>query len=222
MWKRLGHSLSPKQVLGVVAVVLVGAVCLYGAYRGVTAIVHRHGLQRSIPGVLAGVRDQRETLIRVIESYKSHFGFYPPLLTPTGTNRGLLNPLCYELLGVRFNAQTAQFFIPTSKDGVSVDEAKKYFNMSSFSNCLPFPNWPTNFLANRPIPTTQLLKDGDLFGVGLGYADFLPSELWEDFDFSAWRYVTNPAEHNPGKFDLWIDVKVAGKHFTIGNWPEVK
>src|SRR5580765_3008465 len=124
MWKRLGQSLSPKEVVGVIAVMLVGAGCLYASYRGVTAIVHRHGLERSIPGVLTGVREQRETLIGVIESYKSHFGFYPPLLTPPGTNRGFVNPLCYELLGVRFNAQTAQFYLPSSKDGVSVDRRK--------------------------------------------------------------------------------------------------
>jgi hypothetical protein len=37
-----------------------------------------------------------------------------------------------------------------------------------------------------------------------------------------WRYPTNPAEHNPDKSDLWIEVNVAGKHFTIGNLPEVK
>jgi hypothetical protein len=214
--------MSLKQSVGVIAALLVAVGCVYGSYRGVAAVWHRRILERAIPGVLAGVRGQEQTMIGVLESYKSHFGYYPPLFTTEGPTRGLLNPLCYELMGVRFEPKTAQFYIPASKDGISADEAQKYFNMRSFSNCLPFPALPTNFLANRPIPTTPLLKDGDLFGIGVGYTEFTPQELWEDFEFTPWRYVTNPAEHNPGKFDLWIEVNVAGKHFTIGNWPEVK
>lgn len=221
MWKRLGQSLSAKEMIGVVGVLLLIAGALYGAYRGAAAMWHRHGVEKSIPGVLAGVRTQRDTLIGVIESYKSQFGYYPPLFTGAGATRGVVNPLCYELEGVRFDPKTAQFHIATSKDGLSEDEAQKYFNARSFSNCLFFPKVPTNFLANRPIPTTPLLKDAELFGIGVGYTEFTPEAFWEDFEFTAWRYATNPAEHNQGKFDLWIEVNVAGKHFTIGNWPEV-
>jgi hypothetical protein len=81
---------------------------------------------------------------------------------------------------------------------------------------------PTNFLANRPLAITPLTKEADVFGIGLSYTEFTLESFWEDFEFTPWRYVTNPAEHNPGKFDLWVEVNVAGKHFTIGNWPEVK
>jgi len=81
---------------------------------------------------------------------------------------------------------------------------------------------PTNFLANRPIPISPLVKDEDVFGLGVGYTAFTPQEFWEDFEFTSWRYATNPAQHNPGKFDLWIEVNVAGKHFIVGNWDGVK
>jgi hypothetical protein len=198
------------------------AGAFYGGYRGVTAIWHHRAIERAIPNVLTGLRGQRDMMVDAIESYKKQFGFYPPLFTAAGPERGLLNPLCYELLGVRFEPKTAQFYIPSSKDGLSADEAQKYFNARSFSNCFPFPALPTNFMANRPFPITPLVKDIDLYGIGVGYTEFTPEALWEDFEFTPWRYVTNPAQHNPGKFDLWIEANVDRKHFTIGNWAEVK
>jgi len=222
MWKRLGHSLSPKEIVAVVLGLTVAAGLLYGCYWAVATFMHRRAIERAIPDVLAGLRNQEQMMVDAIESYKKQLGYYPPLLTNPGPERGLLNPLCYELLGVRFESKTAQFYISGSKDGLSKDEAQKYFNANSFSNCLPFPTQPTNFLANKPFPITPLFRDAELFGIGVGYTEFTPQELWEDFEFTPWRYVTNPALHNPGTFDLWIEVNVAGKHFTIGNWPEVK
>jgi hypothetical protein len=222
MWKTLRQPLSPKQLVTVVALLLLMTGLLYGLYRGIAAIWHRGMLERSIPAALAGVRAQREALVGAIETYKSHFGYYPPMFTGRGPERGVLNPLCYELLGVRFDQRRHEFFIPTTKDALSVDEVQKYFNMRFFSNCLVFPDFPTNFLSNRPLSFSPLVKDADVFGVGLGYTEFTPESFWEDFEYSPWRYATNPAEHNPGKYDVWVEVKVAGKQFTIGNWPEVR
>src|SRR5262249_59495176 len=140
-------------------------------------------------------------------------GYYPPMYTPSGSERGVFNPLCYELLGVRFDPRTKEFHIPITKDGLSIDEAQKYFNARSFSNSLPFPNLPTNFLGNHALSAAPLTNEVEVFGVSVGYTQFTPESCWEDYDFSPWRYTTNPAEHNPGKFDLWVEVRVAGKHF---------
>jgi hypothetical protein len=222
MWKRLGQPLSGKQIAGATLVVLLAMASAYGVYCAAAWVWHRGVVERSIPAALAGVRAQREELVGIIEAYKSKFGYYPPMFTPSGPGRGVFNPLCYELLGVRFDQSTKEFHIPITKDGLSVDEVQKYFNMRSFSNCLPFPTLPTNFLANRALSVAPLTNDADVFGVGLSYTEFTPESCWTDFDFTPWRYATNPAEHNPGKFDLWVEVNVAGKHFTIGNWAEVK
>jgi len=48
--------------------------------------------------------------------------------------------------------------------------------------------------------------------------EIIPENIIDYFDFSTWRYTTDPAEHNPGKFDLWVELDVEGKHFLIGNW----
>lgn len=219
---KLRQPLSAKQTGLVLAGLLLGAAALYGAYRVTTTFWHRRMLEKSIPGALAGIRAQREELAGVIETYKAHFGFYPPLLTPTSPDRGIINPLCYELLGTRFDRRSSAFYIPITKDGLAATAVRKFFKMDSFSNSLAFPTVPTNFLSNRAVAPQPLTRDADLFGLGLTYTMFTPEAFWEDYHFSPWRYATNPANHNPGKYDLWVEVDVAGKHFTIGNWSEVQ
>ncbi|HTL16407.1 MAG TPA: hypothetical protein VL793_04175 [Patescibacteria group bacterium] len=222
MWKKLRQPLSAAQSLAVVVLVLVTGSAVYGLYCGAAALWHRHMLKGSIPEVLAGVRQQRESLIAVIESYKGQFGYYPPMFTKTGAGRGTINPLCYELLGVQFNPHREEFRIPVSKDTLKTKEAQAFFNARSFSNCLVSPNVPTNFMAGHVLAVSMMTSAADLYGVGVTYPDFTPEAFWEDYEFSPWRYATNPAEHNPGKFDLWVEINVAGQHFTIGNWPQVK
>jgi hypothetical protein len=221
MWRRLRQPLSAKEMIGVVGLVAVAGASLYGLYCGAAALWHRRMLEKAIPAALAGVRVQRDALISSIQDYKAQFGYFPPMFAPSGPNRGVLNPLCYELIGVRFEPKAAAFHISITKDPLKVEEVQKTFNMRSFSNCVSFPAMPTNFLANKSLPVCPITPNSELFGIGIGYPDFTPEAFWRDFDFSPWRYVTNPAEHNPGKFDLWIEIDVAGKHFTIGNWPEV-
>lgn len=222
MWKRLRQPLSLKKIPVAVGLVLLAGFSVYGLYRGVSGLLHRVALQKSIPPVLAGVRSQREVLLDTIEAYKGRFGYYPPMLTPPGPDRGVFNPLCYELMGVRFDPRNSQYQIPITKEGLPVSDVQKFFNTRSFSNCLPFPTLPTNFLINRPLTVAPLTPDGELFGVGVSYTDFTPEAFWQDFEFTPWRYATNPAQHNPGKFDIWVEINVAGKHFTIGNWTEVQ
>jgi hypothetical protein len=222
MWKRLGQPLSGKQMTIAVMLVLAIAGAFYGAYRGAANFWHLRTLEKVIPAALDGLRNQRDALSGTIEEYKRQLGYYPPLLTGPGNSRGVINPLCYEMLGTRFDSNRGDFHISVSKDTLSIDEVQKYFNMRSFSNSLPFPTWPTNFLAGRPLAIAPFSKECDAFGLGISFTDIVPERFWEDFEFTVWRYATNPAEHNPGKFDLWVEVNVAGKHFTIGNWPEVK
>jgi hypothetical protein len=222
MWKELRQPLSPKEMAAVVVLVVLTGASLYGLYRGGASLWHQRMLERAIPVALDGVRAERETLIGLIETYKAHFGYYPPLLMGAGTDRGVINPLCYELVGAQFDPRAKAFHVSITKDPMTLDEVKKYFNMSSFSNSVTFPATATNFLAGKPLAISPMTKDGELLGVSLRYTDFTSEQFWYDFDFSCWRYLTNPAQHNPGKFDIWIDIEVAGKHFTIGNWPEVK
>jgi len=38
--------------------------------------------------------------------------------------------------------------------------------------------------------------------------------------YNAWNYRSSKPEHNTESFDLWIDVVVGGKTYSIGNWKE--
>jgi len=207
---------------GAVAVVLLAGATLYGLYCGAAALWHRHRLERTIPDALSGIRKQRQELIAIIERYKGQFGYYPPMAIGPGAERGKINPLCYELLGVQFDPSRAEYHIPITKDALSVDETQKYFNSRAFSNCFVYPKVPTNFLANRALGVAMMTREADLYGVGVNYTELTSDEFWGDYEFSPWRYSSNPAAHNPDKFDLWVEVKVAGRHFTIGNWPQVQ
>src|SRR5690348_14521887 len=115
MWNRLRQPLSLKQMVGATILVLLAGASVYGAYLGVCATVHRWQLQKRIPAALDGIRAEREDLIRIIQSYKNHFGYYPPMFTKDGPEHGVVNPLCYELLGVRRDPKTRDFYIPVTK-----------------------------------------------------------------------------------------------------------
>jgi hypothetical protein len=222
MWKRLRQPWSVKEMVIVVGLVSLAAGVGYGVYVAATTFWHRRMAERAIPAALAGVRVQRDELIRSIEAYKQHFGFYPPLQTVPGPGRGVMNPLCYELAGVQFDPVKGTFHVSLTKDPMTIAQVQRFFNMSSFSNCVAFPAVPASFLPGRSASVSPLNSEDGLLGVALNYTEFTAEEFWRDFDFSPWRYATNPAEHNPGKFDLWVDLDVVGKHFTVGNWPEVK
>ena len=45
--------------------------------------------------------------------------------------------------------------------------------------------------------------------------------LWK-FRGSSWRYVCTSPTHNPGKFDLWIEISADQQTLTIGNWKGVE
>ena len=211
MRNKFKEPLPAKQVPVVVLIVLLTAAAVYGSYRGLAALWHRHKLEQTIPASLAGVRAEMATLSSLIENYKGRFGYYPPLLTPPGSARGVLNPLCYELMGSRYAPKSKAFYIPATKDALTAQDVEKYFSMASFSNCLASPNAPTNFLANRALPVQPLEPGSGLFGIGLTYTEFVPEDFWGDYEFSPWRYATSPAQHNPGKFDIWVQ-QVSGSN----------
>jgi hypothetical protein len=69
----------------------------------------------------------------------------------------------------------------------------------------------------------QLHDDPDVFAVGFQVTLMeLPPEVMWEFDISPWRYTCSLPTNNPGKFDLWIEVKAHDKMVTIGNWKGVE
>jgi hypothetical protein len=72
------------------------------------------------------------------------------------------------------------------------------------------------------LPARQLHDDPDVFAAGFTVpCAGLASEVVWEFDVSSWRYVSSSPTNNPGKFDLWIEVKTKRQTVTIGNWKAV-
>ena len=198
---------------------LAGLVVFYAAYAGWRWMERRRTLDETVTKVLTEMRRQTAQLAHAIDQYNQQYGFYPPAPLPATQSRGRLNPLFYELVGTRHDPKRQKFFDPTQKEPIGVAEMEKTFGMSCFSNTLPFPTWPKDFLSDKEL-SKKALEETDLWGVGFNETGLIPDEVLADFHLSPWRYLTSPAEHNPGRFDLWIQLEVQGKQYQAGNWPE--
>jgi hypothetical protein len=210
------RALTAKQTIFVLLILTLLGGAVFLAYREVTAWRHRIRVEKAIPNVLTAIRSQLEDLKTAIEAYRGHFGYYPR----PGNGGPVTNTLFYELVGTRFRATDGTYNLPTTKDPIPGAELERLFKIHSFSNTLPMPTWPTNFLFERQIASVGINGGDEVFGIGYRDDDGLLEEMFGDFKISAWRY-TQPGTHNPGGFDIWIEVEAAGKHYTLGNWPEV-
>jgi hypothetical protein len=218
------RQLSARQTLAVVVgSILLGAV-VYGLYLGGSTFIHRRAVRAAIPKYLDGLRGQRDQLAQAIEKYHAQFGFYPQNHSTNNAQRAILNPLYYELLGTLWVSNYQAFRLSTTKDLLKLDQAMNAFHMSSFSNSLAAPPgispvWPTNFLDNLGFAGRE---QDDIIMVCSGTPDGIDDAVVQDFNASNWRYAADPAEHNPGKFDLWVELDVLDQHFVIGNWDKVR
>src|SRR5262245_20249770 len=208
-------NLSATESLFALVVILIAATCAYAAYRLISPVLHRRAVSASIPGYIEALKLDRENLSAAIQRYHDQFGFYPPNGSTNLAARAVNNPLYYELVGTRWNSNLRSFGLPTAKEPVEPAAILKAFNMTSFSNTLPFPTWPTNFLEKLGFGGRQ--ENGVILVVS-GTPDGIAYDLAEDFNITPWRYAADPAEHNKGKFDLWMEVEVLGQRFQIQNW----
>ena len=208
-------NLSTGQSLLVVGCVLVGVACAYGGYRLVAFALHRRSVSAAIPKYLEVLKSDREKLSGAIRRYHDHFGFYPPNRSTNLSTRALNNTLYYELSGTRWNSNLYSFRLPATKETVTPVELLKAFNMTSFSNTLASSDWPTNFLEGLGFGG---LEENNVILVVSGSPDGIDYNIADDFNVTPWRYVADPAIHNEGKFDLWMEVEVLGQKFEIQNW----
>ncbi len=210
-------KLSATESLLVVGVLLIGAACIYAAYRMSSSALHRRSVSAAIPKYLTGLKADRQKLSAAIQRYYDHFGFYPPNRSTNLSTRALNNALYYELIGTRWNSNLHSFGLPTTKEPVQPTEMLKAFNMASFSNTLTFPAWPANFLDGLGFAGRE---ENDLILVVSGAPDGIADDIIEDFSITPWRYSADPATHNKGKFDLWMELDVLGQRFEIQNWSQ--
>jgi len=166
-----------------------------------------------------------------IERYKSAYGFYPPDSTKA-INNIPINQLYYELVGTtNVAAPTATpTYSPLDDLSQQLDASKvsQVFGVNGFMNCnkpnadesasravdflpdLKTTQFKENITNQNGTPFTMLVtSDGgpDLTYQPLGVRDANP-----------WRYNSSNPTNNPGAYDLYVQLVIAGKTNLICNW----
>ena len=168
----------------------------------------------------------------LIEAYKAKLGQYPP----DNPSNPQVNQLYYELSGTVF--ESGIFRTLDGSGQISPAEMTTLFGpgVAGFVNASRSPSnadegtTPENFLKG--------LKSGQIADLATtGHRVLVCSVRWPDAEtqpigvppavqdgLNPWRYVVKDAAHNPGSFDLWVDVRIGGKTYRINNWskqPEI-
>ena len=158
-----------------------------------------------------------------IERYKSAYGFYPPC----NTNNPLVNPLYFELTGTTNINGTYQTLDGTAAISAGLVGAAFDQSIGGFINCykpggdesaaraqnfLPGlkPRQIAQNITNGNVPVTLLVS-----AVGGPDPTYRPLNLR---DANPWRYNSSSPTNNPGSYDLWIQLVIAGKTNLICNW----
>jgi len=214
-------SIAEGFVAVVVILALLGAGFAIEQWRGRT--------RREFPSPLATerleveVRGQLEVLLAAIENYKEALGAYPPdhvvsrspLVVDPVTNQ-----LMYELFGTLYNPKDASF-LPRQFPVIAGPLVKRMFNVDRFKNSAELPESVRQFLDKSKVASQVLInKRPDVVGL-LGYWpnwEGVDADAFQFSDLPSWRYNSSRPTHNPGKFDLWIELKTARANVTIGNW----
>jgi len=224
MKQHLNRPLTGRQTAVAILFIVVMAGLGYLTYNFITASILEAKVRSAMPKVSAAIRNQRRELLSAIEAYKAYFGVYPPdhvLSKQPLVVDPVTNTLLYELVGTIYNP-TNKMFQLGGLEAADAKYVKVFFQCDSFKNCGERPDQIKRFLTTTPLPARQLHDDPDVFAVGFQVVDegTAPEVVWE-FEMSSWRYVSSSPTNNPGKFDLWIDVKTKSQTVTIGNWKAV-
>jgi prepilin-type N-terminal cleavage/methylation domain-containing protein len=174
-----------------------------------------------------------------IDRYKSAYGFYPP----DNPCNPLVNQLYFELLGTTNIGNTTPNYQSlddptiqvtqsslTSSSGVFGLDGNGNSCVSGFMNC----NKPssgedarmaqnflpglklhqvvvyTNRFPDNPIPIKIIITS-----VGGPDRAYKPLSA---LDLNPWRYNSSSPTNNPGAYDLWVQLVIAGKTNLICNW----
>lgn len=204
-----------------VVVLAFGTALTYTAYRFVTGKMFEARVRAAFPHVCEEARGQREQIIAAIEAYRHSLGFYPPdhvfsrrpLVISAATNQ-----LLYELVGTIYDP-TNETFTAKGFERVERRLIKEFFNIDGFKNSATRPEELKRFLSLEPASSREIHDDPDINALAFSpsFEGIKPEVTWE-FDASFWNYVSTAPTNNPGRFDLWIEIRALDKKIVIGNW----
>jgi hypothetical protein len=220
----LTRRITPWQAILYTVLVLFVAVLIWVTWMFARAKILDARVNAAIPEVCTEVRHQRAAILNALEAYKSQFGVYPPdhLLSrnPVVVDP-VTNTLLYELAGTLYRPARKTFQV-AGLEPAAVDYVTNFFGCHGFKNCSEKPEGLKTFLSKQDLAWRQLHDDPDVFVLGFNMtSETIPYELIWELDIGSWQYVSSTAIHNPGKFDLWIEIAHKNRKVTVGNWKEV-
>jgi hypothetical protein len=181
------------------------------------------GLQRTILHVQTDLRTRREFLVSAIQNYKGSLGYYPPdhvISQAPLTVDPVTNQLLYELMGTVYDPTNGSFS-PGEFPPINTRLAKRFFNVDGFKNSADRPESVRRFLnitnAGTIVGINERPDDVGLLGYWPNW-DGIDPDLYRFISLASWRYNSSSPKHNPGAFDLWIEIKTPRTNIMVGNW----
>ena len=172
-----------------------------------------------------------------IDRYKAAYGFYPPdnHLNPANP---LVSQLYYELVGTTNNAAAGADpnYHPLDGQGLDLSGAtannnvSQAFNVGGFMNCSKQNGGEDATMAKDFLPDLKQNQIGvvtNTAGVkAVGVTVLItavggPDATYQPVgaqDLNPWRYISSNPTNNPGSYDLWVQLSIAGKTHLICNW----
>jgi hypothetical protein len=214
------RTASRSLLTAAVIITLVAGVVIGREYLARTR--PRTHFHAAIPKICGELSQQRQLLQKAIEAYKAKLGFYPPdhvisrqpLVVDTVTN-----PLLYELLGT-WQGPAADTFTPARFPAMHRSLIKSFFDTDGFKNSAAKADEVQHFLDAAEIEATVAVSSKPDVGLLGYYPDWegIEPDIYSLIGPSSWRYNSSAPVHNPGSFDLWIEIITAQTNILIGNW----
>jgi prepilin-type N-terminal cleavage/methylation domain-containing protein len=166
-----------------------------------------------------------------IERYHSAYGFYPPdSVFKAGINQIPLNQLYYELIGT-----TNSNHVYKTLDGVSqlndsslgTPNVNTAYGVGGFINCSKPGVAEDTTAAKSFIPSLKPKQYGVITNNNNNVATIAllctvggpdPTYPFGVSDLNPWRYNSSNPTNRPGQYDLYVQLKIAGKTNLICNW----
>jgi type II secretory pathway pseudopilin PulG len=146
-----------------------------------------------------------------IANYKTQRGYYPP----DNSGNPTTNQLYYELSGTVFSNGVYRT-LDGSATVATLPGAFGGSTVNGFMNTMKEPR-DEGMAAQKFI---KELKPGQVAEIYSSLKILVGSVPDKDAGVNPFRYVSTNPTHNPGSFDLWIDIYVQGKTLRISNWSE--
>jgi hypothetical protein len=219
IWKR---SMSVGD-LGVVAVIFaIVAMAAFAVYRRVSQRSYDAKVRASLPIICRAAGEQRDRLTAAIASYKQTYGFFPPdhlLSTNPIVVETITNQLFYELTGCVYD-RTQEVYQPSGRSDYLPRPLVRAFFGRDITNSAETPDTLRSFLPSARVETLFAIHERPQTIALLSYApnwDGYDGDM-SGFEIGTWEYNSSAPRHNPGHYDLWLEIKAAGTNILISNW----